>query len=885
MILEVYLENIKSYRAQKIEFTRGLNGIIGENGAGKSTILEAIGFVLFNHLPYSISDFVRRGERRAEIRVRIESPSDGRIYRIVRRIDGGKTSEYFVEDVELGRIAEGVRDVRSWIMEHFRLEMDPEVIFENAVGVNQGNVTAHFLLPPGSRKAVFSPLLGIEKYDRAFEKSREYQNFLETRINEIQIEISRIEERLKMLERMEKEHSEKRNRIDELKRGKKEIEGRLGEVKERLDLLNRIREKISDLKNERELLESRKNMLDRRLKELLEEKAEIARAEKALSELKESYIRYQKLQKAMETVGERLDTLEKTVNSINEKKREHDLIGEKLLFLKHEISELRKEVEDYKELRVKAEKEKKVRDRIRTINEALAEKKTLEEFIRRIEKEIRTGEDEIKSAGSAKQELERLRKRLEKFRGVDEKRRRTIEVISRIEQKIGDLKALRRSVEEAACPILDEPCDRIADRKEKYDSEIAEMSEKLDELRDRLKMLEKMDKVRQDIEKRISSLATVAERLPLLETEIDEKVKKLEELKKRVEKIESLEKEKSRLEKDLQSVEGSEEKFAIVSRKLNDLKRYTAEYREMIAKLEKIRKELDGSDEIIQEYENLKSEKSRIEKEMHRLRPEYEMYVRLSEKTEKREDVEKKIIGLEGEIKETIRKISRIEKNLSELSAEYSERDHEKTEKLKEELSSMISSISGEMEAIKREITKLEREISQMIMDRERLTNLRNELKNLEKKLEFLRDLRDLFRKAVPELTRVYAGIISAEANRIFCEIMDDYSWQIELSEDFGIRAKYMGREIDFRQMSGGEQMVSALAVRLALLKFLSSIPVIFFDEPTQNMDVEKRRNFAQQISRIKDFRQIFVISHDDTFEEMVENAIRVRKENGVSVV
>ncbi len=114
---------------------------------------------------------------------------------------------------------------------------------------------------------------------------------------------------------------------------------------------------------------------------------------------------------------------------------------------------------------------------------------------------------------------------------------------------------------------------------------------------------------------------------------------------------------------------------------------------------------------------------------------------------------------------------------------------------------------------------------------------------------------------------------------------MDDYSWQIEWGEDYGIRARYMGREIDFRQMSGGEQMVAALAVRLALLKIISSSPIVFFDEPTQNMDADRRRNFAQQISKIADFRQIFVISHDDTFEEMVENAIRVRKENGVSVV
>ncbi len=114
---------------------------------------------------------------------------------------------------------------------------------------------------------------------------------------------------------------------------------------------------------------------------------------------------------------------------------------------------------------------------------------------------------------------------------------------------------------------------------------------------------------------------------------------------------------------------------------------------------------------------------------------------------------------------------------------------------------------------------------------------------------------------------------------------MDDFSWQIEWKEDFGIKAKYMGREIDFRQLSGGEQMVAALAVRLALLKALTSSSIVFFDEPTQNMDEDRRRNFAQKIANIKDFRQIFVISHDDTFEEMVENAVRIRKENGISYV
>jgi DNA repair exonuclease SbcCD ATPase subunit len=39
-------------------------------------------------------------------------------------------------------------------------------------------------------------------------------------------------------------------------------------------------------------------------------------------------------------------------------------------------------------------------------------------------------------------------------------------------------------------------------------------------------------------------------------------------------------------------------------------------------------------------------------------------------------------------------------------------------------------------------------------------------------------------------------------------------------------------------------------------------------------MDEERRRNLAQQIGRIKDFQQLFVISHDDTFEGHTDQVI-----------
>ena len=70
--------------------------------------------------------------------------------------------------------------------------------------------------------------------------------------------------------------------------------------------------------------------------------------------------------------------------------------------------------------------------------------------------------------------------------------------------------------------------------------------------------------------------------------------------------------------------------------------------------------------------------------------------------------------------------------------------------------------------------------------------------------------------------------------------------------------------------------MAAALSIRLAILKQLSDIRIAFFDEPTTNMDAERRENLAQQISQIKNFDQLFVISHDDTFENYVDSSLHL---------
>ncbi|HEX3560419.1 MAG TPA: SMC family ATPase [Pyrinomonadaceae bacterium] len=136
--------------------------------------------------------------------------------------------------------------------------------------------------------------------------------------------------------------------------------------------------------------------------------------------------------------------------------------------------------------------------------------------------------------------------------------------------------------------------------------------------------------------------------------------------------------------------------------------------------------------------------------------------------------------------------------------------------------------------------------------------------------------IRDTLRKAGPLVTESYLYNISIEANQLFREITGEGGRALRWSNTYDIILEEGGHERPFVNLSGGEQMVAALSVRLALLKQLSDIRVAFFDEPTVNMDAERRERLAQQIGQVRDFDQLFVISHDDTFEQTVDHVVAI---------
>jgi DNA repair protein SbcC/Rad50 len=62
-------------------------------------------------------------------------------------------------------------------------------------------------------------------------------------------------------------------------------------------------------------------------------------------------------------------------------------------------------------------------------------------------------------------------------------------------------------------------------------------------------------------------------------------------------------------------------------------------------------------------------------------------------------------------------------------------------------------------------------------------------------------------------------------------------------------------------------------------LKVLADINIAFFDEPTTNMDQQRRQQLAEAIGNLKSLQQLIVISHDDTFESVTDHLIRVERQ------
>ncbi len=268
MILKkIELENIKTHKKTSIPFKKGLNVLFGNNGAGKSTVLEMIGFILFDFLiSNSHKDFVRD--------VKNDKPDYGTIslyiignndemFKIVRTI--GKTSIAVYQgpmEKKLNDI-DSIGKYKSWVKMQLGLkrEIDLGTLFDTAIGIPQGMIINSFLESPKIRKAYFDRILQLESYELFWENLGKLKSKIKPSLQEIRESISNIKGSIENKEEL----IQKREKIDEeIKKFDEELKTNKGheeQLKTLLEVLKELKTKLEKTEKSKNDLEFKKNQV------------------------------------------------------------------------------------------------------------------------------------------------------------------------------------------------------------------------------------------------------------------------------------------------------------------------------------------------------------------------------------------------------------------------------------------------------------------------------------------------------------------------------------------------------------------------------------------------------------------------------------------------
>jgi DNA repair exonuclease SbcCD ATPase subunit/DNA repair exonuclease SbcCD nuclease subunit len=139
----------------------------------------------------------------------------------------------------------------------------------------------------------------------------------------------------------------------------------------------------------------------------------------------------------------------------------------------------------------------------------------------------------------------------------------------------------------------------------------------------------------------------------------------------------------------------------------------------------------------------------------------------------------------------------------------------------------------------------------------------------------------DIIKKRLPiineEIAKVLANVVNFEV------FFEDDGKKLDILIK---HPKYDPRPLELG--SGAEKMLSAMAIRLALIK-ISSLPqgdLFILDEPATALDEENMEGFIRIIDMLKSqFKTIIIISHLDALKDIVDKQIVIDKSSGFARV
>ncbi|MEK6842231.1 MAG: AAA family ATPase [Nanoarchaeota archaeon] len=260
----------------------------------------------------------------------------------------------------------------------------------------------------------------------------------------------------------------------------------------------------------------------------------------------------------------------------------------------------------------------------------------------------------------------------------------------------------------------------------------------------------------------------------------------------------------------------------------------------------------------------------------------------INEKKSMIAELEENNLIIQKEIKNLQVKIFSQEKLLEELGkfdSLYEEKQKAFDLTLRQERLAEIKTaeLRKEIEFFSKQIGELKEKIKKTAEIKKQLNYLVEIESWISKKFVFLISMieRNVMTKLKKEFSELFAEWFSMLVSESFNVKLDDNFTPVIEQQDY---------ELDYSYLSGGERTAIALAYRLALNQVINSLlskiktkDIVVLDEPTDGFS-------AQQLDKLRDVlaqlnvKQLIIVSHEQKIESFVENVIRFKKVNGMSV-
>ncbi len=898
-IVSLELENTKSYHTGKIGFTDGVNAIVGHNGAGKSTILEAIGFVLFDSLNgYKHSDFVREGAKSATVAVIFVSNIDERQYQVTRRC--GSSNQYWVEDPELGiKLCEGKTDVTHFLRRH--MGVDPTVdlsrLFSDAVGVPQGTFTAAFLQTPAQRKAIFDPLLQVEEYKQAFDKLLVPFNALKEQQNRLNVDMARLEARLEALPALETALAQRNTALANAKAEAALVATQLQTVTAERAALEALQQQVMKLQHHYQQAMQQLATLTEQCKSAEQAYQEASQAHQIVQTNRaghDHYVQMQAEQQGLETQQRlrqqqerQLAALEKQVSATESEAqalaRDLEAIATAETLIQSLAPTVAEQIQLENALALAQQQSTRLEDARTHLARQAADCQRLQERLASLHTQLAEATQQEVARRNAETNLEHLRTVIDANK----------EALARYKVEADTVKeqsALLEQVALAHCPVCEQPLSDTHRRQllQRNEERLAGLRNQYKVQQQQIKRDEQELQTQQNALKQIEQLLRGlprAEEKARVQQEVAQAEQLLASNKERVEQLASAPAQVEALKTQLNNLGNPRQHTAIAAATVERRPLLLQQQSQLTVTLTGLRAQLREAEQALATYQHLEERLAQVAQTLTENLAAYQavlVHQRIAETQVTRAADVARLQTLQTTATQTLHQQTAA---LAAVEAQFDQTRYTALVTTEQTLRNQQGGLQTETTMLQKEQSRAQAEWAELQAQAAKLTAVREQAAQLAEKSATLETLRALLRQAGPYITKALIKQISDGAAQIFSEIMQDHTRHLRWGDDYGITLEVDGRERQFAQLSGGEQMSAALALRLALLREMSNIDIAFFDEPTTNLDETRRDSLARQILDVRGFRQLFVISHDDTFEQVTQNLIRIARVKGISSI